>query len=171
MSPGRILHLGRLRVDWGTETPLLARRRHIVATFRHRSIPRARIRRPHLHPFFQIRDLRVRQLLLGRHLEILIIITHAFDQHALIRIVRHDDRSINAALTQTFACIQQQRALHLFAAGAMALVAVIGQKGADFRLKKGRPLGLHPGVATRGPVPHSGRDCKIESQPRPLVLA
>ena len=97
----------------------------------------ARVGRAHFHPGFQCGDFFRRQFFaLGRHLEIFIRVTHRLDQKTFVRIARFDGRAGVAAFQQRFAGIEQQAAFDFFAVLAVALVAVVGEDGADLAFKK-----------------------------------
>ena len=108
-------------------------------SFLNHGLARARVRRSHFHPRFEIGD-----LLLGkfaatfarRHLHVFIGVTDRLDQKAFLRIARDNRRARIAALQHFVARVEQQPAFDLFGVLAVALVAMLDEEGPDFLLKK-----------------------------------
>ena len=76
-APSRILHFGRSGLGQRLPCPMLLVRINPLFLGFSRG---ARIGRAHHHPFFQVGDLLISELLLGRHLQILVCVAHGFDQ-------------------------------------------------------------------------------------------
>ena len=91
----------------------------------------SRVRRPHFDPRFEVADLLRAQpfRLLGRHVEVVVAVPDGMDEQALFGIARNHRGARFAAPQQALARIQVELRLHLVA--AVALVAAVGQDGAD----------------------------------------
>ncbi len=101
--------------------------------------PDAGIRRTHLHPSDEIRHLFIGQavILLGRHLQVFIMILHRFDEQTLLRIARHHGWTTVATLEQAFLGIDHEPAFHFrIGGGAVAVIAGRGKHRADAFLEK-----------------------------------
>jgi hypothetical protein len=96
----------------------------------------ARIGRAHLHPRFEVRDLRIGQLLVRRHLEFFVLVTDGLDQPALVGIAEDNAGPGVAALEQAGARVEQQVRLQLVGFRAVALVAALDEERADYFLEE-----------------------------------
>lgn len=101
-------------------------------------LARSRVRRTHLHPCFKVRNHRVRQLFLGRHLEIRIEIANGFDEQTLLRVARLDRRSRRPAFECRNFGIKRQAALDLVTFGTVALVTILDERRPNLAFKKFR---------------------------------
>ena len=100
----------------------------------------ARIGRAHLHPGLEVGDHRVGQLLLRRHLEVLILVVDRLDEQTFLRIARDDRRPQVAPLAHPCARVEEQVAAQLLGLGGMALVALLDQDRPDSRFEEGDAL-------------------------------
>jgi hypothetical protein len=96
----------------------------------------ARVGRAHLHPRLEVRDYLIRELLLGRHRRVLVLVPQRLDEEAPVRVARDDGRSGDAALANTVAGVEQELAPHLLRLGRVALVAGVRQHRADLLLEE-----------------------------------
>ena len=94
------------------------------------------------HPLFQHGDLLVRQLLLGRHRQVFVVVAHGLDDQRLVRLAGHQCRPRVAAGGEVAEVVDTQSALLLLF--AVALVAALHQQGADLVFKELQcgPLGV-----------------------------
>ena len=96
----------------------------------------ARVGRAHLDPLLEIRDHRVGQLLLRRHLRVVIGVADRRHQQALSRLAGDERRAAVAALPDALARVEQQPALDLLRVRRVALVALVHQHRANALLEK-----------------------------------
>ena len=132
----------------------------------------ARVGCPHRHPALEVGDHLVGQLLLGRHLEVVVLVADRLDQQALLEVARHDRGAEVAPLADALPRVEHEVRLDLLGRRGVALVAVLDQHRADLRLeerellRRDRPLG-------RAPLGHTlGLDwngiCRVnDSDPEP----
>ena len=85
------------------------------------------IRRTGLYPLAQGRTLVIGELVLGRHLQIVIRVTHCAQQQATFYIARHNRRAGVAAALPSLTTVQQQTTLQFLGLGGMALVTMLVQ--------------------------------------------
>jgi hypothetical protein len=118
----------------------------VVAFLRHRpGGGRPRVGGAGLHPPLEVGDLGVGQLLLRRHLHVVVVVPDGRDQQALVRVPRHDGRPGVAALEQGRPAVDQQPALGLVGLRAVALVAPLDEDRADPLLEQIQPVGGRQG--------------------------
>ena len=89
---------------------------------------RARVGGAELHPLDEVGDLRRRERLFRRHLELLVPMPDALDEQRVVGFAGHDGRTGFAALGPAVARVEAQAALGLLRAGAVALVAMLGEQ-------------------------------------------
>ena len=82
----------------------------------------------------QVGDLPVRELLLRRHLQVVVLVADRLDQQALLRVAGDDDGAGLAAVHHAGLRVEPQVALVLL--GAVAWIAVLGQERPDGRLEE-----------------------------------
>lgn len=87
------------------------------------------IRGSAIHPFGQGSDLFLRQLLLGRHFIIRIVVADGGDEETLARIARNDGRSTVPSGCPSTSGIETQTAFHFSAFVRVALVTIVPQDG------------------------------------------
>src|SRR5262249_18391307 len=92
--------------------------------------------RSHPDPGLEVGDLLVRKFSLRRHLEILIAPSNRLDDPTLLGIAGDDRRARVAALEEPFAGVEEEPALELLRALAVALVAALDQTRADALLEE-----------------------------------
>ena len=85
------------------------------------------IRRTGLYPLAQGRTLVIRELVLGRHLQIVIFVTHRAQQQATFRVTGDNCRAGVTPRRPSPATVQQQTTLQFLGLGGMALVTMLVQ--------------------------------------------
>ena len=134
----------------------------------------ARIGRTHLDPSFQIGDLIVRELpVIGRHLEIFVLIADRLEEEAFPGVSGNDGRTGVPAFQHSFLGIEEQAALHFLAGFAVTLVTVLGEERADLAFEKlgllGRELRLSARSDKRNHRKGQGRQAEQTSQRAPAM--
>ena len=137
----RVADLGRRGILNRLEGPELAARGEVDGFGLGRGIVGrrggTRVGRAHRDPGREVGDLRGAELVLGRHLEFLVRITHGADEEAVVGLARHERGTGFAALEQRRAGVEAEtRTEFLGRGGAVAFVAMLDQQRADFLFKK-----------------------------------
>ena len=133
--PGSVLHRGGRLLLERLKGPVVASFLDIdLALDQPRGIFVTRVGGTHLHPLLERGNFRIGKLSLGRHFHFLV--ADRLDQQALVRIARDDRRTVVAAHLPALLAVQHQPALNRFGVFRMALVAMLHQQRADFRLEE-----------------------------------
>ena len=144
--PCRILHQRRLGFAQRLQAPpvesLLIRHlpfiRFGLGGSRRRHFRHARVSGTLLDPFPQHRHLLRRELLLWRHLQVLVHIVHRLNEQTLLRLARHQRRPALATFLPAALRVQSQVALLLLL--AVTLDAPLHEQRTDFGFKKAEVL-------------------------------
>ena len=110
-----------------------------VEGFFHRRRLRPGVLRPHraiLHPRREVGDFLLRELGLGRHLQVLVLVANRLDEQALARLAGDERGARVAALEHGLTRVEQQAALHLLARRAVALETTLGKHGTNALLEE-----------------------------------
>ena len=141
----------------------------------------ARVRGTHVDPYFKIGDNLRRQLLLRRHLQIVVFVLDRFDQFALLRMAGHHRwRTRFTPAQQAGGRIDLQFPFKLLGIGTVARIAFVDQHRANLRFKKFDPftigrLGGAQGHAERitgyrhdaqNPTAGANGECSVNSSHR-----
>ena len=111
------------------EGPVLERFLNVhTLLFRHRYGTLARIVSPLLDPLFQQTDLSRRELALGRHLQVWVLVMNGLYQEAVLRLARHQGRPVITALLPAGLGVQRQPALDLGSMRVALKAALLQQR-------------------------------------------
>ena len=114
-----------------------------------------------LHPLGEGGGLGVAESRLGRHLQVLVAVADGFDEEALVRLTGDDGGAGVAAFERAGAGVEEEAAFEFLRAGAVALVATLGQQGADALLEE---LGVLGGEGGRGSGKPARRDSESDDE-------
>ncbi len=93
------------------------------------------VRSAHFYPLDQGFHLSGRELLLRRHLHVLVLVTDGLDEQAFVRVASDERRAGVATGEDGIAGVQGEAALHL-GGGGVALEAALDEDGADLLLEE-----------------------------------
>ena len=112
-SPVILLHLGNSGLLGSLKGPVVPG--FFPIRFFDRRVVFARVGCAHHDPLFKVGNNRLGQLFLGRHFQILILVTNGFDQQTFLQFSRDHGVARFAALTDAHAGIEHQFTLQLLA--------------------------------------------------------